>query len=79
MNQPSRRLEQAFDTARQLSADQQDMLALELLDRATSLTAPATKLSVQERMELEAELDAARRGEFADDDTVRAMYAKYGL
>ena len=37
------------------------------------------RLSPEERAELEAELAAARRGEFASDQEVAAMYAKYGL
>ncbi len=78
MNHLSKRLEQAFDTASKLTPDQQDLLAMELLDRAEALTAPATKLSAQERSELEAELGAARRGELATIDDVASMYLKYG-
>ncbi len=79
MNHISKRLEQAIDTVRTLAADQQDLLAVEMLERARSLSLPATQLSPEERAELEAELAAARRGEFASDKEVAAMYAKYGL
>ncbi len=79
MNQITKRLEQAIDKARALTPDQQDLLAVELLERARSLTLPPTRFTSQERAELEAELAAARRGEFASDDEVAAMYAKHGL
>jgi hypothetical protein len=37
------------------------------------------RLSPEERAELEAELAAARRGEFASDAEVAAVYAKLDL
>jgi hypothetical protein len=43
------------------------------------LTQPATKLTAEERAELEAELAAARRGELASDAEVAAVFAKYGV
>ena len=79
MNQISKRLEQAFDAARAMTPDQQDLLAVELLERARSLAMPSTKLTAEERAELEAELAAARRGEYATDEEVAAMFAKHGL
>ena len=79
MTQISKRLEQALDTVRGMRPDQQDLLAVELLERAQALTPPPAKLSLRERAELEAELAAARRGELASDAEVAAMYAKHGL
>jgi hypothetical protein len=79
MNQITKRLEQVLDTVRTMSPDQQDLLAVELLERAQDLTRPATRLTAEERAELEAELAAARRGELATDAEVIVMYAKHGL
>lgn len=79
MSDISKRLEQALDAVRALSFDQQDLVAVEMIERARALAQPPTKLTLQERAELEAELAAARRGEFATDEEVAAMYAKHGL
>jgi len=79
MNQITKRLEAAIDTARSLSPEQQDLLAVELIERARNLSAPPTGLSPAERAELEAELAAARRGELATETEVAAMFAKHGL
>ena len=79
MNQISKRLEQALEAARSMTSEQQDLLAVEMLERARMLTSPPTSLTAQERAELEAELAAARRGELAGDDEVTAMYTKLGL
>ena len=79
MNQITKRLEQALDTLRAMTPDQQDLLAIELMERAQTLTSPPTRLTPEERAELEAELAAARRGELASDGAVAAMYAKHGL
>jgi hypothetical protein len=79
MSQISKRMQQALDAVRDMPAEQQDLLAVELLDRAQTLTLPPTKLSLSERAELEAELAAASRGELATDEDVAAMYAKHGL
>lgn len=40
---------------------------------------PPAMLTTEERAELEAGLVAARRGEFAADADVAAMYARHGL
>ena len=79
MNHISKRLEQALDAVRTLPPDQQDLLAVEMIERAHGLTQPPTKLSAEDRAELEAELAAARRGELATDDEVAAMLKKHGL
>ena len=79
MSQISKRLEQALDTVRTMPVDQQDLLAIEMLERAKALTRPPTKLTAQERAELEAELAAARHGDLATDAEVVAMFRKHGL
>lgn len=79
MNHISKRLEQALETVRDMTPDQQDLLAVELMERARSLARPATALTARERAELEAELAAARCGELATDTEATAMFAKYGL
>ncbi|MDP1750083.1 MAG: hypothetical protein Q8L22_11535 [Reyranella sp.] len=75
----SKNMQRALDAVRVLSPEQQDLLAAELMEHARLLTLPPTRLSPGERAELEAALVAARRGEFAGDAEVNAMYAKHGL
>jgi hypothetical protein len=75
----SKRMQQALDAVRNMSAEQQDLLAVELMERLRVLEQPSTRLSPEERAELEAALVAARRGEFAGDAEVEAMYARHGL
>jgi hypothetical protein len=79
MSQLSKHMQEAIDAIRVMAPDQQDLLAVELLDRAKALTRSPTKLSPSERAELEAELAAAKRGELATDAEVAAMYARHGL
>jgi predicted transcriptional regulator len=79
MNQMSKRLEEALNAASKLRPDQQDFVAFELMERNRALTQSPTKLSAQERAELEADLAAAKRGEFATDEEVAAMFRKFGL
>jgi hypothetical protein len=75
----SKRMQQALEAVSNVSADQQDLLAAELMERLRLLEQPPTRLSPEERAELEVALAAARRGEFASDVEVEATYAKYGL
>lgn len=79
MNEITERFKLAIETARALSPDQQDLLAVELIERAGKLSGPPTRLSAAERAELEAELAAARRGEFATEADLAAMLARHGL
>jgi hypothetical protein len=79
MNQITKRLEQALDTVRAMTPDQQDLLAVELMERVQALTGPRSSLTNGERIELEAELAAAYRGELATDDEVTAMFARHRL
>lgn len=75
----SKQMQQALDAVSAMSPEQQDLLAAELMERARLLALPPTRLSEEERAELEAALAAARRGEFASEADVSATYAKYGL
>ena len=79
MTHLSKRLADAVAAVSVLPADQQNVIAAEMTDRARLFSQPATKLNEQERVELEQELAAARRGEWASDDQVAALFAKYGL
>lgn len=79
MSHVSKQLEAAVIAVSHLPADQQNLIALEILDRARALGEPPTKLTSEERAELEAELAAARRGELASDTDVQTFFAKFGL
>ena len=79
MGDLSKHMQRALDAVRALSPEHQDLLAAELMEHARLLAQPPTKLSAEERAELEAGLAAARRGEFASDADVTAMYARHGL
>jgi hypothetical protein len=79
MSQLSKPLEAALAEVAALAPDQQNLIALEIIQHVRALTAGPTKLTPGERAELEAELAAARRGELASDADVAAMYAKHGL
>jgi hypothetical protein len=79
MTQLSKPLEAALAEVAALAPDQQNLIALEVTQRVRALTGGPTKLTPEERAELEAELAAARRGELASDADVAAMFAKHGL
>ena len=79
MSHFTRTMQQALDTVRTMRPEQQDLIAVEILERVRMLTQPATKLTAEERAELEAELAAARRGELASDAEVAAVFAKHGV
>ena len=79
MGEFTKNMQRALDAVRALSPEHQDLLAAELMEHARLLAQPSANLSVEERAELEAGLAAARRGEFASDADVSAMYARHGL
>lgn len=64
---------------RDLTDDQQDLPAGELLDRARAQGGSPTNPSAAERAELEAELAGARRGDLATAEDGAAVFAKHGL
>jgi predicted transcriptional regulator len=70
-------LERAFATVAALPEDVQDEAASMLL-RFAGIEQPPCELTAEELADLaEAEAEA-ERGEFATDDEIRAMWAKYG-
>jgi len=72
-------LEQALEIARKLPADAQDDIARVVLQLAGAEDAPPIELSDDEQAAIARSKAAAARGEFATDDQVRAVWAKYGL
>jgi hypothetical protein len=71
-------LEQAVETVRGLPPEVQDDLARILLQLAGK-DQPVLQLSAAEEASLAESLAQADRGEFATDEQVRAIWAKYEL
>jgi hypothetical protein len=71
-------LEQALESVRGLPPEMQDELALILLQLAGK-DQPVVQMTAAEEASFEESLAQADRGEFATDEQVRAIWAKYGL
>jgi hypothetical protein len=71
-------LERAVQTARGLPLDMQDAMARIMLTFAGE-EQPIIQLTPEEEASLVESLGHARRGEFATDEQVRAIWAKHGL
>ncbi|NVN87909.1 MAG: hypothetical protein HXX15_17665 [Rhodopseudomonas sp.] len=71
-------LEQAFESVRDLPAEQQDALARLLLQFA-GVDQPAIELTAEEAASFDESLAQAERDEFATNEQVRAIWAKHGL
>ena len=71
-------LERAVAKLRTLPSEQQDDAARMLL-QWTGEDQPTIQLSAAEEASFALSLDQAARGEFADEDAVRAVWAKQGL
>ncbi len=71
-------LERAFQTARGLPPEMQDDVARLMLTFAGE-ERPVIQLTPEEDASLALSEAAAARGEFATDEQVRAIWAKYGL
>ncbi|MFL9500338.1 hypothetical protein ACJMQP_09745 [Rhodopseudomonas palustris] len=71
-------LDQALEVARSLPAELQDDIARVVL-QLTGDDDVVVGLSDDERAAIERSKDAAKRGAFASDEDVRALWAKYGL
>ena len=71
-------LEQAIEAARTLPEAEQDEIARAIIG-LTGVATPTVPLTREERVAVEASKAAARRGEFATDEQVRAVWAKHGL
>jgi len=78
MNRISKRFENAVQAAKDWSLDRQEAAA-EVLEQMNRLAATPHTLTDEERADLEAALAEARRGEFASDAEVAAMFARHGL
>ncbi|MBB5049652.1 putative transcriptional regulator [Rhodopseudomonas rhenobacensis] len=71
-------LDQAVEAARKLPSDVQDDIARVMLQLAGT-TAEPVALSADERAAITASKAAAARGDFATDEQVQAVWAKYKL
>ncbi|AVT79814.1 hypothetical protein LRC39_04900 [Rhodopseudomonas sp. P1] len=71
-------LDQALEVARSLPAELQDDIARVVL-QLTGDDDVVVGLSDDERAAIERSKDAAKRGAFASDEDVRALWAKYDL
>ncbi len=71
-------MDEAIDALRHVPAEQQDEIALLVLRLAGGEPAIYV-LSAEEEADIAESDAAAQRGEFATDEEVRAIWAKYGL
>lgn len=73
-------LERAIEAARTLPAEAQDDIARILLRLVgDDDEGPVVELSPEEEAAIAVSKEQAARGEFATDEEVRAVWAKYGL
>jgi hypothetical protein len=73
----TRLFEQAVATVATLPDEQQDDIARMLLQLA-GVDQPPYVLTPEEDADLDASIAEAERGEFASDEDIRAIWAKYG-
>jgi hypothetical protein len=78
MSLVSKRLEKAFEAVKTWPADRQEAAA-EVLEHMNRLATTPYELSPEELADIEEALAEARRGEFASDAEVAAMFARHGL
>lgn len=72
-------LEKAVATARALPPDLQDEIARVMLLLASDDSQPVYQFTPDEEAEQDESEEAERRGDFATDEEVRAIWAKHGL
>jgi predicted transcriptional regulator len=72
-------LAKALDAIRQLSPEEQDDIARTILALVGSADGDPVPLTADERAAIARSKAEAARGEFASDEEVRAVWAKYGL
>jgi predicted transcriptional regulator len=70
-------LEMAVEAARQLSPEEQDELARTILEIVHGTSDEVYVLSEEENAAIDEGLAFADRGEFASEEAVRAIFAKY--
>jgi len=71
-------LKQAIAAARALPANEQDDIARAIMQLAGAEASVPVQMSEDERAAIARSKAAAARGDFASDDEVRAVWAKYG-
>jgi hypothetical protein len=80
VNEPmTKLLDEAFEAVRQLPPHDQDDIARVIFQLAGTDLAEPVPLSPEEHEAIERSKAAAARGEFATDEEVQAVWAKYGL
>ena|SRR5271165_240545 len=72
-------LDKALEAVRLLPAEDQDEIALVIMQLAGSDFPASVPLSPEEREAIRRSKGAAKRDEFATDEQVRAVWAKHGL
>jgi DNA-binding MurR/RpiR family transcriptional regulator len=72
-------LDQALEAVRLLSPSDQDEIARIIMQLAGQDLLAAVSLSPEEREAIARSKAAAKRGEFASDEQVQAVWAKHGL
>jgi predicted transcriptional regulator len=72
-------LDEAIEAARRLSPHDQDEIACAIFQLAGAAPVEPVPLSPEECEAIARSKAAAARGEFATDEEVRAIWAKYGL
>ncbi len=72
-------LEMAVEAARQLSPEEQDELARTMLEIVHGADSEVYVLSDEENAAIDRGLEFADRGEFATEEEVAAIFAKYRL
>jgi predicted transcriptional regulator len=74
----TKRLEMAVEAARQLSPEEQDEIATVIMDIvAGGSDSSVYVLSDEEWATIKVSLDQADRGEFATEEEIEAVFAKY--
>lgn len=77
MNQLSKRLQKALEAAKGWSLDRQEAAA-DMLEQMNRLESAPYELTDEERADIEEALEDVRRGDFASDAEVAALFARYG-
>jgi hypothetical protein len=72
-------LDEAIEAVRRLPPHDQDDIARVIFQLAGTDFVEPVPLSPEEREAIDRSMAAAARGEFATDEEIRAIWAKYGL
>jgi predicted transcriptional regulator len=77
MSQMTKLLERAIERVRNLSAEDQDAVAIAVLSMAEEI--PIAPLDDETRAALRQGLEQARRGQFVPDEEIDALWKRHGL